>query len=112
MWGLAYVMAAILKPEILHGVSVYLAVIFLMGMGLSMLIGLLLNIKFLLFATGIVEVLGGVGSWVGLIVWRVPWIAGYDPIVQISMSILDLVGAVFLFHYSKDFIEKHFVQKK
>lgn len=45
MWGLAYIVAAVLKPEILHGVSIYLAFIFLMGMGLSMLIGLLLNLK-------------------------------------------------------------------
>jgi hypothetical protein len=112
MWGLAYISAAILKPEILYGVPIYLSFIFFVGMGLSMLIGLLLNIKILLFATGLVEAIGGVGSWVGLIVWKAPWIVGYDPTMQISMAILDIVSSVFLFHYSIDFIQKNFLRKE
>jgi hypothetical protein len=109
MWGLAYIICAIIKPDIMYGVPRIVAMIFFLFYGCSILFGLILNAKIILFGMGVAEVIGGVASWVGLIVWSAPWIPGYDPIVQISMSILDLVSAVFLFHYSFEIIEKYFV---
>ena len=65
-----------------------------------MLTALLFRINSLLFLCGVFEVFGGVASWFGLARWNVSWSIGYDPLAQISMALLDLIGAVFLFNYS------------
>ena len=65
-----------------------------------MLAGLLFNLKPLLFGCGVLTVFAGVASWTGVIRRNVSWTVGYDPLAQISMALLDLVSAVFLFKYS------------
>ena len=112
MWSISYIICGVVSPEIFSGVPRSFAMLFLLGYGLSMLFGLLLNLKPLLFAIGIGEVIAGIASWVGLFVWSVPWLQGYDPLAQISMAVLDLLSAVFLFTYSFDFITTYFVRAK
>jgi hypothetical protein len=70
------------------------------SLGLIMLVGLLLQIKSIIFMCGILEVFAGIASWTGVIRWNVIWTAGYDPLAQITMALLDIVSAVFLFKHS------------
>ena len=105
MWALTYLVCAFLKPDFADGalgtVVTHVNIVHL-GFGALLLLALVFNVKVLLFAYGIVEVLAGVASWVGVIRWNVPWAVGYDPLAQISMALLDLISAVFLFQRSLD----------
>ena len=104
MWSLSYIVCAVIKPDITIGIlgkTVAPVNPIHLGFGLLLLIALLFNIKGLLFTGGIVEVVAGVGSWVGLVKWNVPWTVVYDPSAQISMAILDFVAAAFLFYHSQ-----------
>lgn len=106
MWSISYISCSIVKPEIAHNVPKNVAMFFLFSFGVSMLVGLIFDMKPLLFLIGIGEVVAGIISWVGILRWSVPWIPGYDSLAQISMAMLDLVGAFFLFFYSFEVIEK------
>ena len=99
MWSLSYIACFIIKPDLVYGASKIQSLAF-PSLGLIMLTGLLLNVKALIFVCGLLEVLGGVASWTGVNRWNVSWTVGYDPLAQISMALLDLVSAVFLFKYS------------
>ena len=99
MWSLSYIVCFIIKPDLVYGASKIQSLAF-PSLGLILLTGLLLNVKALIFVCGLLEVLGGVASWTGVLRWNVVWTVGYDPLAQISMALLDLVSAVFLFKYS------------
>ena len=100
VWSLSYIVCAFIKPDIIYGVPYKVSIPFNLGFGLLLLVALIFDRKTLLFISGIIEVFGGVSSWVGLVKWNVPWAIGYDPLAQISMAILDLVTAAFLLHCS------------
>ena len=99
MWSLSYIMSFIIKPDLVYGASNILSFAF-PSFGLIMLFGLLFNVKSVTFLCGILEVFGGVASWTGVLHWNVVWAIDYDPLVQISMALLDLISAVFLFTYA------------
>ena len=100
MWSLAYIACSFLKPDLVNGVLDGISFLLNPSFGIVMLLALLFRIRSLLFACGVLEVFAGVASWVGFIHWNIPWNSGYDPLAQISMALLDLISAVFLFNYS------------
>lgn len=107
MWSWTYIVCAFVKPDIFYGLGVPFSPVNLV-FGLLLLLSLVYDIKALLFVGGIIEVVGGVASWAGLTKWNVLWTVGYDPLAQISMAVLDLVAAVFLFHRSFNRFEQQF----
>lgn len=102
MWSLSYIACNMIKPDLVYGTTKSLSLLGFPTFGLIMLAGLLFDVKPLLFGCGVIEVFAGVASWTGIIRWNVVWTTSYDPLAQISMALLDLVSAVFLFHYSID----------
>ncbi|MDQ1281250.1 MAG: hypothetical protein QG670_2515 [Thermoproteota archaeon] len=99
-WALSYIACFIVKPNFAYTPVSIISPLVGTSFGLVMLIGLLYNIKPLLFGFGVLEVFGGVASWTGVIRWNVAWTTGYDPLAQIAMALLDLISAIFLFNYS------------
>ena len=100
-----------LKRDIVTGIIENWTFAICPGLGVVMVLALLLRVRPLLFACGVLEVFASVASWVGFIRWNVPWSAGYDPLAPISMALLDLISAVVLFHYSLTLMkDQQFVQ--
>ena len=95
LWGSAYIICSIIRPDIFGCFSSTVGGILMMVFGSSMIIGLLLFDttigKVILLTTGILEVLAGVASWSGLITWNVPF--QEKALFNISMTLLDFLGA-------------------
>ena len=102
MWSLSYVACFVIKPDLSVSNTGVISLLVFPSFGLIMLAGLLFNVKSVLFGCGVVEVFAGVASWTGVVHWNVVWTIGYDPLAQITMALLDLISAVFLFHYALD----------
>jgi hypothetical protein len=103
MWALAYICCAFIKPDSTDMSDLIPFPInpVHLSFGLLLLVALLFDLKALLLIGGVVEVLAGVASWIGVVQWNVPWTVGYDPFAQISMAVLDFVSAAYLFQYSR-----------
>ena len=104
MWALAYLACALLKPDVFEGVPHPYGASAMLAMSAGMLAGLFLVGRedpsrtvgrILLAAAGVLEVAGGVASWTGVIRWNVPF--EDRGVFGVSMAVLDLVSAVFLF---------------
>lgn len=109
MWGLAYVACGFSNPDIVGNFTLATSMMFLFFMGFLLLIGFaLMEIstitmyktlgRILLLIAGVMETIGGVVSWTGVIVWNVPF--ADKALFNVSMAIFDLVSASFLFEKS------------
>lgn len=108
MWGISYIIVAIIAPTIVdfqYATGLYIA------LGLSILVGLfnlflldnpinhaIARIMFILL--GILMVFGGICSWAGLTTWNIPF--DNKGLFQVSMAFADLLSAVFMFIVALD----------
>jgi hypothetical protein len=104
MWAISYITVAFVSPQIQPATPFW---VFLL-IGVTMLSAIMLSlfakkriaklcIAFVLSIFGIGEVCCGVASWVGKILWNVPF-ANIE-LFQVSMAFLDVISAAFLFYY-------------
>jgi hypothetical protein len=104
MWGLSYVVAGILVPEI-AGDALTGTITFVV-LGALILTALMQYTKFktvakvLLYILAGLEVYGGVASWAGLIKWNVPFTD--VGVFQVSMAFADLLSAAFMFYLATE----------
>lgn len=100
MWGLSYIFAALLAPEISGDVThgriafSFIGVAILAALLLLRTSGRIIG-RLLLLILGVPEVICGVASWTGIIIWNVPFMD--KALFQVSMAFLDLVSATFMF---------------
>jgi hypothetical protein len=101
MWGFAYVSCAFIKPDLSIGVPRVLNAFFLSLIGCLILVGFVFSNnskgKKLLFAMGVIETVAGVLSWISLLNWNVPFQSEKVIFFNISMAVLDFIGAGALF---------------
>lgn len=119
MWAFAYICTALFAPWV-GGVDTIMNIIIFVGLGAWMILSLVLYStkplhgdlhpvegavplntyraigKIFLFILGLIEVFGGIASWVGLAMWNVPF--ANKELFQVSMAFADLVSAVFMFY--------------
>lgn len=99
MWGLVYLVCAVIKPDIFEGWPSIYGFISMASIGTLMIVGLVFGNttkgKIILFAMGVLESIGGIASWCGAIMWNVPF--QDKAIFNVSMSFFDFIGAVALF---------------
>lgn len=102
MWGLTYIMVALVAPNI----ALDTPALFYVFLGFFFLTTLVLRyvayeklgrtiVRCLFFGLGVFEVVGGVMSWTGAGLWNVPF--ADVALFQVSMAFADLFSAVFLF---------------
>lgn len=101
MWGLAYIITALIAPWVGDSDIGVNAIIFA-GLGAWTLLSLValysnrpLVGRISLFSLGVAEVFGGIASWVGIGIWNVPF--PNKELFQVSMAFADLISAVFMF---------------
>jgi len=93
VWGLAYLMTAVLKPGVVGNTSVALSAAAMGLLGVLFLASVFLGSRLLFGLLALVEVGSMVGSWVGAIRWAVPYGEG---VAAVSMAAADFVVAVVL----------------
>lgn len=100
MWGLSYILVAIVAPDI----SDFHPILYWM-IGAIILFGLLLNrlaydklghqfVGLYFFVVAVLMVYGGVASWTGVAVWNVPF--ENPEIFNVSMGFADLLSAALM----------------
>jgi len=99
VWGFSYVSCGFIKPDIFGNLSPTKSRIALLVDGVAILAGLALRNspigKIILGITGLLEVVGGIASWSGVIKWNVPF-EDKAPF-NISMAFADLISALSMF---------------
>ena len=100
MWGISYIIVAIVAPwisDMPNIVYAFLGAWILLSLALSHFVHdkLLMIVQGMFFIQGCLMVYGGVTSWTGLTVWNIP--EGNIELFQVSMAFADMLGAVFLF---------------
>ena len=97
MWGISYIITAIVAPSISDAPAIFYGIlgafIIIMVFLMHFIRGRPVTIAF--FALGIMMTYGGVVSWTGAGLWNVPF--PNKDLFQISMAFADMLSAVFLF---------------
>ena len=103
-WALSYLVCALMKPDLIGNLPPFWSCQVMAYVGTLLLLALVLElldepvISCLLYALlGMFEVIGFVGSWTGVLIWR-PALFGAQPEYQISMAVFDWVAAITLFY--------------
>ena len=91
-YSLCYIASAFLGLYA-SSLGVYLSAFLLSGVGLGTLFAIFLKNKYLLGFFAIVEVIGCVAHYLGM----VPWIPTFSDTAFIIMAVLDLFQSIFLF---------------
>jgi len=98
-WGLAYIIVAFVRPDIVLSVAgrkipKFLSFLINLAIGLSMVLNLFLENMWIYVALGFFEANGLVMSWVGLIRWNTTL---NQDLANLSMALLDYLGSIVLF---------------
>jgi len=103
MWAFAYIVMALVAPQV-GGGDTFINFVIYLGLGIWMIIALILYAsstvivvgRVFLFILGLIEVFGDITSWCGIGVWNVPF--PNKELFQVSMAFADLLSAVFMFY--------------
>lgn len=105
VWAVSYMAVSLLAPEV-GGAGDALSGLLYMGFGWLIVLAIVLSewgkdpLKRLgyatLFVLGVMEVISGVASWTGVVVWNVPFPS--KELFQVSMAFADLISAAVMFY--------------
>lgn len=93
VWGVAYLMTAVLAPGLVANVSTAVSAGGMGGIGVLLIWSVVRGSRLLTALLALVEIGSMVGSWTGNLRWEVP----YDPgMAAVSMAAMNFVVAVAL----------------